>query len=152
MKKESVIIGSDHAGFKLKENIKESLNELGYECEDLGAYNEKPSDYPKTALKVARKVAGSNGKGILLCGTGLGEAIVANKVRGIRATNCFNEYTAKMARSHNNSNLLCLGARVLNLSEAKKITKVWLATEFSKEERHRRRISQIKEIEDKICK
>ena len=152
MKKEKIIIGSDHAGFKLKEKIKEFLNELGYECEDLGAYNENPSDYPKTALKVAKKVSESNGKGILLCGTGLGEAIVANKIKGIRATNCFNEHTAKMARSHNNSNLLCLGARILNSGEAKKITKIWLATEFSREERHRRRVSQIKEIEDKICK
>ena len=152
MKKEKIIIGSDHAGFKLKEKIKEFLNKLGYECEDLGTYNEKLSDYPEIALKVAKKVAESNGRGILLCGTGLGEAIVANKIKGIRATNCFDGYAAKMARSHNNSNLLCLGARILNLDEAKKITKIWLTTEFSNEERHRRRVSQIKEIEDRICK
>lgn len=152
MKKERMIIGSDHAGFKLKEKIKEFLNELGYECEDLGTFNEEPSDYPKTAIKVAKKVAESEGKGILLCGSGLGEAIVANKVKGIRATNCFNEYTAKMAREHNNSNLLCLGARVLKTGEAKEITKTWLTTEFSKEERHKRRVKQIKEIEDKLCK
>lgn len=152
MKKEKIIIGSDHAGFKLKEKIKGFLNELGYECEDLGVFNEEQSDYPETAVKIAKKVAESNSKGILLCGTGLGEAIVANKVKGVRATNCFNEYTAKMAREHNNSNLLCLGARVLKVDEAKDLTKIWLITEFSKEERHKRRVNQIKEIEDKICK
>ena len=152
MTKEKIFIGSDHAGFKLKGKIKEFLNKLGYDCEDLGAFNEEPSDYPETALKVAREVVVSNSKGILLCGTGLGEAIVANKLKGIRATNCFNEYTAKMSREHNNSNLLCLGARVLKVDEAKKITKIWLTTEFSKEERHKRRVEKIKQIEDKICK
>ncbi len=152
MTKEKIIIGSDHAGFKLKEEIKRFLDGLGYECEDLGAFDEESSDYPETALKVAKKVAEDDCRGILLCGTGLGEAIVANKVKGVRATNCFNEYTAKMAREHNNSNLLCLGARVLKDDEAKKITKIWMTTEFSKEERHRKRVNQIKEIEDKICK
>jgi ribose 5-phosphate isomerase B len=147
-----IIIGSDHAGFKLKEKIKEFLKELGYKYEDLGVNDEESSDYPETALKAAKKVAETNAKGILMCGTGLGEAIVANKVKDIRATNCFDEYTAKMAREHNNSNLLCLGARILNEQEAKKITKIWLKTEFSKEERHKRRVKQIQDIEKDTCK
>ena len=147
-----IILGSDHAGFELKEQIKKFLEELGYEYEDLGTNSKEPSDYPETAFKVAKKVAETNSRGILMCGSGLGEAIVANKVKGIRATNCFNEYTAKMSREHNDSNLLCLGARILKLEEAKNITKIWLTTQFSKEERHIRRLKQISKIEEKICK
>jgi len=152
MKKEKIIIGSDHAGFKLKKEIEKFLNEFGHDYEDLGSYDDKPSDYPKTALKVANKISETDGRGMLLCGTGLGEAITANKVKGIRATNCFNEYTAIKSREHNDSNLLCLGARVLSLDEVKKIVKLWLTTPFSKEERHRRRVKQIKDIEKDICK
>jgi ribose 5-phosphate isomerase B len=147
MSNKKIIIGSDHAGFKLKEKIKAFLKESGQDYEDFGVDSDEPSDYPKTAIKVANKVADEKSRGILMCGTGLGEAIVANKVKGIRATNCFNEYTAKMAREHNNSNLLCLGARVLDEKEAKKITKIWLETEFSKEERHKRRVKQIQDLE-----
>ncbi|MBS3102251.1 ribose 5-phosphate isomerase B [Candidatus Woesearchaeota archaeon] len=153
MKKEVIFIGSDHAGFRLKEKIKAFLGKSGYRAEDLGVDDDKKyHDYPKTAIKVAKKVAKAKGKGILVCGTGLGEAIVANKVRGIRATNCFNEYTALKSREHNDSNLLCLGARILKENEAKKITKIWLETNFSKEERHRRRVKQIKEMEKNMCR
>jgi ribose 5-phosphate isomerase B len=152
MKSKKIILGSDHAGFELKKEIKKFLNKLGYKCEDLGAFDKEPSDYPETALRVAEKVAKTGSKGILMCGTGLGEAIVANKVKGVRATNCFDKYTARMSREHNNSNLLCLGARILKADEAKNLTKIWLSTAFSNKERHRRRVKQILLIEEKTCK
>lgn len=150
---QKIFLGSDHAGYKLKEYIKKFLAKSGYEFEDLGVYTDKiHSDYPGTAFKVAQKVAKHNGKGILMCGTGIGEAIAANKSIGIRAANCFNEYTARMSREHNNSNILCLGARILNKNLAKRITKIWLETGFSNEPRHRRRVKQIDSIEKNLCK
>ncbi len=155
LKKEQgkIFLGADHAGFKLKEEIKKFLDKLGYKYEDLGVFTDKnSSDYPDNALKVATKVAQSKGRGILMCGTGIGEAIVANKVKGIRAANCFNEYTTRMSREHNNSNILCLGARILNHKQAKKITKKWLETDFSNQLRHKRRLEQISQIESSFCK
>ena len=146
------MLGSDHAGFRLKEHVKAFLEKEGFEYEDIGTFDEKKScDYPETALKLAKKVIEQASKGILMCGTGIGEAIVANKVKGIRAANCFDKHTARMSREHNDSNILCLGARILSKEIASKIVKTWLATEFSKEERHKRRVNQIKEIEEKLC-
>ena len=143
-----IFLGSDHAGFKLKEDIKKFLDKLGYEYEDIGVYSdESSSDYPRTAFKLAGKVAKTDGKGILMCGTGTGEAIAANKLRGIRAANCFNEYTAKMSREHNDSNVLCIGARVLSKNLAEKVARAWLETGFSNESRHIRRLKQIEDIE-----
>lgn len=150
--KEKIFLGADHAGFKLKETIKKELEKLSYKYDDVGTFSEEPCDYPVLAFKVAQKAAKSNGKGILMCGSGSGETIVANKVRGIRAVNCFNEYTAKMAREHNDANILCMGARILSENEAKKIVKIFLETKFSSEARHRRRVSQIKSMEEKMCK
>ena len=150
--RETIIIGSDHAGFKLKESIKKYLDELGCAYEDLGVFDAKPCDYPKIAFDVATKITQTNGHGILLCGTGIGEAIVANKVRGIRAANCFDEHTAQKSREHNDSNILCLGARILSDEEAKKIIKVWLETDFSNEQRHRQRVKQIIDLEAKTMK
>ncbi|MEK6983650.1 MAG: ribose 5-phosphate isomerase B [Nanoarchaeota archaeon] len=151
--RQKIFLGADHAGFRLKEEIKNFLNALGYKYNDLGVHTDKnKSDYPEIALKVAREVAKHNSRGILICGTGTGEAIAANKVRGIRAANCFNEYTAKMSREHNNSNVLCLGARVLSSILAKKMAKIWLETDFSSEARHKRRVKQIENIEKKLCK
>ena len=152
MKTQKIILGSDHAGFELKEEIKKLLRELGYSYEDVGTYSNEPCDYPKNAFIVAKKVAKSKNLGILMCGTGLGEAIVANKLKGIRATNCFSEETAKLAKEHNNSNILCLGARILTREKAQKITKIWLNTKFTSEGRHKRRVRQIAEIEKNICK
>ena len=143
-----IFLGADHAGFKLKEDIKKFLGESGYKYDDLGVYSdETSSDYPKTAFKLANKVAKNGGRGILMCGTGTGEAIAANKVRCIRAANCFDEYTARMSREHNDCNVLCLGARILKKEQAKKIVKTWLGTDFSNEERHIRRLKQIKDME-----
>lgn len=152
-KKEKIIIGADHAGFKLKEEIKKFLSELNYVAVDLGVHSdENSSDYPKTALKVAQEVAGEKARGILICGTGIGEAIVANKVMGVRAANCFNEYTAKMSREHNDSNILCIGARILDTGQAKNITKIWLESKFDSQSRHGRRVKQIKDIEKNMCR
>ena len=145
--KKKLFLGSDHAGFQLKEEIKKFLDKLRIEHEDLGASSDEPSDYPDIAYELAKKVAAADSRGILMCGTGIGESIVANKVKGIRAANCFNEYTAQKSREHNNSNILCLGARVLSAEEAKTIVKAWIETDFSNEERHRRRLGKIEKIE-----
>lgn len=152
-KQNKIFLGADHAGFKLKEHIKKFLDKLGHRYEDLGVYNdENGPDYPEIAFKLAKKVAEQNGKGVLMCGTGTGEAITANKVKGIRAANCFDEYTARMSREHNNSNVLCLGARILNKGSSEKIVKIWLEADFSSEARHRRRVRQIEDIEKKVFK
>ena len=151
MEKSSLIfLGADHAGFKLKEGIKKFLDKSGFKYRDLGVYSDETrSDYPKTAFKLANKVVKHSGKGILMCGTGTGEAIAANKVSGIRAANCFDEYTARMSREHNDCNVLCLGARILDKKLAEKIIKTWLETNFSNEPRHIRRLKQIENIEKK---
>ncbi|MBR9705580.1 ribose 5-phosphate isomerase B [Candidatus Pacearchaeota archaeon] len=144
---EKIIIGSDHGGFKLKEKIKGYLKELGYDNEDMGPFNDESSDYPDYAKKVAKKVASEKGKGILICGTGMGMCMAANKVNGIRAALAYDEYTAKMSREHNNSNILCLGERSLKEEMAMKIVKIWLKTPFSKEERHHKRVDKIMDLE-----
>ena len=152
MSKDTIVLGSDHAGYKLKQSIMAFLDNMGLRYKDLGNFDDNPSDYPKTAFKVANEVVNNKSLGILLCGSGTGEAIVANKVKGIRAANCFDEYSATMSREHNNANILCLGARILNEQQAKKITKVWLESSFSLESRHRKRVKQISDIESKTMK
>ena len=142
-----IFIGSDHGGFKLKEKIKEYLKELNHEYEDIGTNSNESCDYPDFAYKVAKKVAETNGKGIVICGTGIGVSMAANKVKGIRAASVFDEYTAKMSREHNNSNVLCLGERTTKENMAKKIVKIWLNTKFSKEERHHKRVDKIMKLE-----
>ncbi len=144
-----IAIGSDHAGFELKEEVKKFLKEKGYEYDDLGAVKIDPNDdYPKYGKRVAESVAsGKYDKGIVICGTGMGISISANKVPGVRATTCYNTEMAKMAREHNDSNVLALGGRIKTEEPVSKIVEVWLDTPFSDEERHKRRIDQIKEIE-----
>lgn len=142
-----VITGSDHGGFALKQEIKKYLEESGYEYEDVGCNSEESCDYPIYGKKAAEKVRKTGGIGILICGTGIGMCITANKVNGIRAALCHDEYTAKMAREHNNANVLCIGGRVLSSDMAKKITKIFLETEFSGEERHKNRINEITNLE-----
>ena len=146
-KMKKIIIGSDHAGFKLKEIIKKYLEDLNYKYEDVGANTKESCDYPDFSYKVAKKVSETNGRGIVICGTGIGSCIVANKVKGIRAALAFDEFTAKMSREHNNSNVLCLGSRTTKKELAKKIVKIWLETPFSKEERHQRRVNKIMKLE-----
>ena len=141
---EKIIIASDHGGYDLKEKIKEYLKELNYEFDDFGTDSTDSVDYTDYAQKVAKEIQ-KKGRGILICGTGIGMSIAANRFSGVRATLCHDEETAKMAREHNNSNILCMGGRVLDTETAKKITKVWLETPFSGDERHKRRLEKIDE-------
>lgn len=137
-----IIIGSDHAGYRLKCALLDTVLKSEEVC-DMGTHDESSVDYPDIAREVASRVSkGEFERGILLCGTGLGMAMTANKVEGIRAANCYNSYIAKMSRRHNNSNLLCLGGRTIGKELAKEITKVWLKEEFE-EGRHRRRVEKM---------
>ena len=145
-----VYLGSDHGGFDLKETIKNFLKENNFPFEDLGATSLNPEDdYPDFIIPVTQKVASSTDSlGIILGRSGNGEAITANKVKGIRAAVCLNEEMARKAREHNDANVLSLGADYINMDEAKKIVKVFLTTNFSNEERHVRRIEKIKNLEE----
>lgn len=143
-----IIIGSDHGGYKLKESIKKYLEKLGYGYIDFGCNSEESVDYPDFGFRVAEKVAKTNGRGILICGTGIGMSIAANKVKGIRAALCHSEFTAEMSRKHNDSNILCMGGRVLDEKSAKRITKIWLETKFEAG-RHEKRLSIIKKYEER---
>ena len=141
----SIYIGSDHAGLELKQKLKEHLQAKTYHVVDLGVFkSEPPTDYPDIAHEVAEKVRENAGsKGILVCGTGVGMCMTANKTPGIRAANPESEQTAEMARKHNDANMLCLGARILTEEKAKKLTDIFMETKFEKEERHERRVKKI---------
>jgi len=139
-----VAIGSDHAGFTLKEGLKEYLVKEKVEYKDFGSYDKNPVDYPDIGFKVAREVAhGNYERGILICGTGIGMCIVANKVKGVRASLCEDLFSARYSREHNNTNILTMGAWKVSLHLAKEIVRVWLETSFSNEEDHLRRIKKI---------
>lgn len=141
-------LGSDHAGYKTKEYLKKKLEKTRKTIIDHGAFDEKQSDYPDYAKKVAEAVAKDyKSIGVLVCGTGIGMSITANKIKGIRAANPFNEYTAKLAREHNNANIICLGGRTYPKSTAEKILKAFLKAKPSKEKRHKQRIQKITKIE-----
>ena len=149
-----IYIGTDHAGFELKEELKKFLEDLGCEVDDKGAYEfNKEDDYPDFILPVVKAVAEDiardlDSRGIVIGGSGQGEAIVANKVRKIRAAVVYDEYSARMSREHNDANIVSLGTRTLSADKAKKLVKLWLETPFSNEERHKRRIEKIKTIEN----
>ena len=139
-------IGSDHGGFALKEAIKKHLEERGLEYRDYGTYSDASCDYPVYGRAVAKAVAaGECDMGILICGTGIGISITANKVPGVRAALCSDCFSAEATRLHNNANILALGARVLGEGLAFKIVDTFLDTPFSNDERHIRRISMIEE-------
>lgn len=151
--KMKIALGSDHGGYQLKENLKKYLKELNVEYKDFGCNSEKSVDYPDIGFKIAREVKNRNyDKGILICGTGIGMSIVANKIKGIRASLCHDVFSARYAREHNDANILTLGGRVIDSGIAKEIVKVWLNTDFSGEERHLKRLNKIKQEEDKIYK
>ena len=143
-----IAIGSDHAGFDLKENLKRLLKEKGYECDDLGAETFDPQDdYPEFGRKVAEAVAsGEYDRGIVMCGTGVGISISANKVPGIRAAVCYTTDMARISRAHNDANVLALGGRIVAKELALDIATTWLETPFSGDERHVRRIRQMEDI------
>jgi len=148
-----IAVGSDHGGYQLKEDLKKYLKEQNIEYIDFGCDSERSVDYPDIGFKVALEVKkGKYDRGILICGSGIGMSIVANKVKGIRAALCHNEFTARYARKHNDANILALGGRVLGSGLAKEIVKVWLETEFNQGERHVNRLNKIKQGEDKNFK
>lgn len=143
-----VSIGSDHAGFELKDVITRWLNKSEYEVSDKGTFSTESVDYPDFAAKVAQEVAqGKTERGILICGSGIGVTIAANKIKGIRAANCYNEEIAALSRAHNDTNVLALGARFINADLALRITEVWLKQEFEGG-RHQRRIEKISRLEE----
>ena len=143
-----IVLGTDHAGYKLKEVLKKFLGEQGHECEDMGTDSEKSCDYPDFIYPVAKKVAEDpENRGIILGGSGQGEAMTANRVKGIRAAVYYggNKDIITLSRTHNNANILSLGARFISDEEAKEVVKLWLETDFPAEERHVRRIKKIDE-------
>lgn len=143
-----IFLSSDHAGFETKEKLKAYLVEIGYQTKDMGAFNyDEQDDYPDFVLPVAQKVSEDpeNNRGIVLGGSGQGEAMCANRIKGIRAVVFYGgpEEIIKLSREHNEANILSLGARFLDDEEAKSAVKLWLETPFSNEERHKRRIKKI---------
>lgn len=145
-----LFVGSDHAGFELKENLKEVFSSK-LEIEDLGTYSSESCDYPDFAEKVANAVLQNPGSfGLLICGTGVGMSIAANKIKGVRAACVSEEKSAALAREHNDAQILCLGARIIELEQAKKCLESFLKAQFESEhERHRRRIEKIHLLERK---
>lgn len=142
-----VAIGSDHAGFPLKQHLVSTLEEMGHEVDDQGTDSEESVDYPPICAGVGRTVVqGGADRGIVLGGTGQGEQISANKVRGVRAALCHDLFTARLSRQHNDANVLAMGARVVAPALADEIAELWLSTEFEGG-RHAERLEQIAEIE-----
>jgi ribose 5-phosphate isomerase B len=142
-----IYIGSDHAGFELKEHIKEFLRRLGHEVADVGAETLNPDDdYPDYVEKVVQGVQ-KNNLGIVICATGIGSCIAANKFRGIRAALAYDEENARLSKAHNNANVLCLGGRTMDRKQAENIVRAWLETQFSGEERHARRLKKLEGFE-----
>lgn len=143
-----IAIGCDHGGFELKEAVRGYLEERQIPYEDFGAYNTDSVDYAPIAAKAARAVAaGQADFGVLVCSTGIGISMAANKVKGIRAALCTNEFCAEMTRRHNNANILCMGGKVIDKETAVKLVDIFLHTEFEGG-RHQRRIDQIAQIEE----
>ena len=145
-----LIIGADHAGYELKEKIKDHLLISGHEVDDMGAVSLDSVDYPDYAEKVAMGVAARDfDMGILVCGSGIGMAIAANKIAKIRAVNCYDTISARLSREHNDANILTLGARLVTLKSAQDIVDTWLNTTFMSA-RHQRRLDKITMIEESI--
>jgi len=143
----SVALGADHAGWELKEALKSWLMEGGYQVLDFGTHSPDSVDYPDYAQQVGESVAvGKVERGVLVCGTGIGMAITANKVSGVRAALCSDTYTARMSREHNNANVLALAGRMTDADVGREILKVWLGTEFAGG-RHARRVSKIADMD-----
>ena len=147
-----IAIGSDHGGYKLKEEIKKYLEEKGIEYKDFGCESEERTDYPVYAVPAVKAVQNNEcDKGILICGTGFGMTIVANKFKGIRCASCWNEDVAKLLKEHNNANVIALPGKFINVSEAVAIIRAWLGAEFM-EGRHTDRLKMIEEIENENMK
>ena len=146
-----IALGADHRGFQIKEKVRGILGSLGYEVLDCGTDSPSSCDYPDLAYPVCRAVtSGEAESGILVCGTGIGMSITANKVRGVRAALCHDEFTAEMSRRHNNANILCLPADLIGEELTRRIVEAWLKTRFEGG-RHERRVRKITEVEDHQC-
>jgi len=148
-----IVIASDHGGFQYKNWLLKDIREQGYELTDLGAFTEEPSDYPDYAEVVANAlIKGEAVKGILICGSGAGVSVAANKFKGIRAAVCHDTYSAHQCTEHDDVNVLCMGQRVIGIELAREIVLTFLAATFSHEERHERRLAKINAIEKKNMK
>jgi RpiB/LacA/LacB family sugar-phosphate isomerase len=146
---EKIVVGSDHAGFDLKERVKEWLEERGFEVEDVGPSSPEPADYPDYAHQVARAVQdGRVARGVVVCGTGIGVSMAANRHPGVRAAVVWNEETARLAREHNDANVLALGGRTTDPRLAERILEIWLSTPFAGG-RHARRVAKIEMPENR---
>ena len=142
-----IAIACDHGGFQYKQMLMQHLDDRGIAYKDFGTFTPDSCDYPDYAIPVANAVAaGEYEKGILICGTGIGMSIAANKVKGIRAAVCADAFSAKATREHNDANILCMGERVISEAKALEITDIFLDTPFSQDERHIRRISKIEQL------
>jgi ribose 5-phosphate isomerase B len=145
-----IVIGSDHGGYELKSGVMKFLKEEGYEIEDFGTHSKESCDYPMRGFEVAKAVGdGKAERGILVCKTGVGMAIIANKVHGVRAAACYDTDMAKSSKEHNDCNVMVLAADYTDAKKAKDIVKAWLTAEHVGD-RHARRVNQIKEIESKL--
>jgi len=143
-----LVIGSDHAGFSLKVAMGDLLRSLGHEVLDVGAFNENPSDYPDFAEAVGRAILDRKAeRGVLICGSGVGASVAANKLPGIRAGMCHDTYSAHQGVEHDDINVLVLGSRVIGVKLAEDLVKAFLAAKFTNEERHLRRLAKVKALE-----
>ena len=148
-----VAIGADHAGYALKQDIIPDVQSHGHEVKDLGTHSRDPVDYPDVAEWVARAVlSGEAERGVLICGSGVGASVAANKFPGIRAGLCHDTYSAHQGVEHDDMNVLVLGARVIGTELARELVRVFLGARFSHEERHERRLGKIKALEDRVSR
>ncbi|HKI11102.1 MAG TPA: ribose 5-phosphate isomerase B [Candidatus Acidoferrum sp.] len=148
-----IVVGSDHAGFQLKNEMANLLKSLGHDVLDVGAYDERPSDYPDFAEAVGSAVLdGRAERGVLICGSGVGASVAANKLAGIRAGMCHDTYSAHQGVEHDNINVLVLGSRVVGVKLAEDLVKAFLGAQFTGEERHVRRLAKVKALEDKMLR
>jgi RpiB/LacA/LacB family sugar-phosphate isomerase len=147
-----IVIGSDHAGFQLKVAMGDLLRSLGHEILDVGAFNENPSDYPDFAEAVGRAVLDRKAeRGVLICGSGVGASVAANKLPGIRAAVCHDSYSAHQGVEHDDMNVVVLGSRIIGVKLAEDLVKAFLAAKFTNEDRHVRRLAKVKALESKFA-
>ena len=147
MGKKEIVLACDHAGLEMKQAIREMLEGEGYAVTDVGTYTADSMDYPDLEKPLASEVLSRLIPGVIICGTGIGVSIAANKMHGIRAALCHDEFTAQMCREHNNANVLAMGARVLSIDTAKKLVTIFLSTEFAGD-RHERRVNKLMALEN----
>lgn len=144
-----IAIGADHAGYVLKQTLASYLRELGHEALDLGTHSEERVDYPDSAAAVGRAVVeGLAERGVVVCGSGVGAAVAANKLRGVRAATCHDTYSARQGVEHDDMNVLVLGARVIGPELAKEVVRAFLGARFSEGERYRRRLDKVRALEE----